>query len=263
AIGACSIAPLEMCVGYATTADGGIFHAPTSILRVKDHNGTSLFDAGRPTGDQVVPKHVADEMNDMLHTVVTEGTGKDANIFPYVCGKTGTTQDDRDAWFIGFTPELTTAVWAGNDNYWSHMEGVHGGSVCAGGWNKFMVTAVPLMQQYHSGLNADDRAQAIAQKQNEQQATQENTRMVRVKLCTESLLLATANCPHTVFKSFPEGKQPTLNCSLDHSAEKTDVYICPVSGKLATSYCPNPILKSFTAESAPVTYCTVHKPTGA
>src|SRR6185437_12815700 len=116
AIGASEVAPVEMCVAYGTSANKGVLFPPRSILHVKDHNGATVFDAGSPVGQRVVPEGAAEQMNDMLHSVVEYGTGTHANVFPYVCGKTGTTQDDRDAWFLGFTPELTTAVWAGNDN---------------------------------------------------------------------------------------------------------------------------------------------------
>ncbi|HET6383447.1 MAG TPA: PBP1A family penicillin-binding protein [Armatimonadota bacterium] len=163
AIGASAIAPLEMCVGYATTATGGVMHPPKSILHVVDHNGATLYDAGPPVGHRVVPADIAAEMNDMLHSVVQYGTGTKANIFPQVWGKTGTTQDDRDAWWIGFTPELTTAVWAGNDRYLNHMLDVFGGSVCASAWDQYMKVAVPLVQKYHRENALDQAAQALAQ----------------------------------------------------------------------------------------------------
>ena len=261
AIGACGIAPVEMCASYATTANHGVMHPPLAILHVKDHNGATLYEAGSPSGDQVIPRRVSDMMNEMLRDVVEYGTGTHANVFPEVWGKTGTTQDDRDAWFVGFTPELTTAVWAGNDQYSQAMSHVHGGSVCAGAWVDFMKAAVPIVQQFHKDDALDAAAQALAQQANNQ-AAQTPPVMVKVRICTESGLVATSTCPHTVVKLFPEGKQPTRECTKDHSSEVTEEYICPVSGKLATPFCPNPVLKVFPTDSLPVTYCDIHKPTG-
>ena len=207
----------------------------------------------------MVQPAVADKMNDMLHSVVEYGTGRVANVFPKVWGKTGTTQDDRDAWFIGFTPELTTTVWAGNDRYTNAMHSVHGGEFCGGAWVSYMKAAVPLMQQYHQTTNLDEQAKAMAAAAQQQDAASQAP-TVTVKICTQSHLLARSDCPHTAMKTYPAGTQPTKTCTLDHSGEMVQEYICPISGKLATPYCPNPVLKSFPTDSAPVTYCDVHKP---
>ncbi|MCA1597012.1 MAG: hypothetical protein LC772_11385, partial [Chloroflexi bacterium] len=219
----------------------------------------------------------ADQMNDMLHSVVEYGTGTKANIFPKVWGKTGTTQDDRDAWWIGFTPELTTTVWAGNDHYLNAMDSVHGGSLCAGAWDDFMKVGVPLMQRFHADNSAEMMA-ALANQPGEHSSTtagsptagaltsgavsSPSAARVKVKICLDSGLLATATCPRTAFRSFASGTQPTQSCPLDHSSDESQIYICPVSGKLATQYCPNPILKSFPSDKAPTQFCDVHRGPG-
>lgn len=257
AIGASEVPPVEMCTAYATSANKGLFVAPRAILHVKDHNGATVFDAGTPVGQRVVSEGVASQMNDMLHSVVEYGTGTRANIFPYVCGKTGTTQDDRDAWFIGFTPELTTAVWAGNDNN-APMNAVHGGTLCAGAWTRFMTVAVPLVQQFHrDSLDTQVPQELLAKVTQKPEAPK--PAKVKVKICTQSGLLATDTCPHVIEKVYLQGTEPTQHCPLDHSSEMVQLWICPVSGKLATDACPNPELRSYPADRAPVTNCDVHR----
>lgn len=143
AIGTSEVTPLEIAAVYAIFANGGKRVKPQGILRVESRDGKVLW---APAGEsqQVLPRDTATTMAMLLRDVVLHGTGRAAAGVPNAAGKTGTTQDDRDAWFVGFTPQLVAAVWAGNDDR-SPMGGqIFGGTVPAPIWAQFMRRAAPL-----------------------------------------------------------------------------------------------------------------------
>lgn len=113
-IGAAAVKPIEMAGAYATVADGGIFHQPSFIQSVTDRTGNVIYRGGDP-GHRVFSTQIAAEADVALRAVVTSGTGTAASLWNRpVAGKTGTTNNNVDAWFNGFTPQLETTVWMGN-----------------------------------------------------------------------------------------------------------------------------------------------------
>jgi penicillin-binding protein 1A len=113
-IGAAAVKPIEMAGAYAAVADGGIFHAPSFINTVSDRTGAVIYHGVDP-GHRVFSSQVAAEADVALRAVVTSGTGRAASLYNRpVAGKTGTTSNNVDAWFNGFTPQLETTVWMGN-----------------------------------------------------------------------------------------------------------------------------------------------------
>ena len=142
ALGTNGVSPLDMAAAYQTLADQGIHVDPTAIRLVRDAFGTSLLDNRYPTEYDVVPPSTAAAVTSMLESVITSGTGyPNAQIGRPAAGKTGTTSDFRDAWFVGYTPDLVTAVWIGNDN--DHpMRESYGGNVPARIWARFMKAAL-------------------------------------------------------------------------------------------------------------------------
>jgi membrane peptidoglycan carboxypeptidase len=111
-LGTNEVTPLEMAGAYATLAAGGRRAAPFGVRRITGPDGRVLYQA-RPEGDQVLAPGLAAIATDVLREVVDHGTGVRARIGRPAAGKTGTTQDHADAWFVGFTPTLATAVWVG------------------------------------------------------------------------------------------------------------------------------------------------------
>ena len=109
------VTPLEMAAAYAVFANGGILPTPVAILRVEGPDGT-VIDEFRPQRKLVLSPETAYIMTDMMRGVIERGTGVGANIGRPAAGKTGTTSSFTDAWFVGYTPSLVTAVWIGNDN---------------------------------------------------------------------------------------------------------------------------------------------------
>ena len=137
------VSPLEMASAYATLAAGGRRAKPYSITYVKDANGEMLRkDRGRRRRAAIDPA-VAYLTTDILRGVITRGTGTAAQIGRPAAGKTGTTQEYRDAWFVGYTPDLATAVWVGYPDSQKEMKSVHGRAVTGGSfpaqiWAAFM-----------------------------------------------------------------------------------------------------------------------------
>lgn len=138
------VTPLEMASAYGVFANQGIRVEPIAIRKVVDADGTVL-EENKPRKTVVLSEEVAYLMTDLLRGVIERGTGKAANIGRPAAGKTGTSQDYTNGWFIGYTPELVTAVWIGNDNQAEKMiyNGVRYGSWNAAAiWGKYMRQAL-------------------------------------------------------------------------------------------------------------------------
>jgi penicillin-binding protein 1A len=145
ALGAVEVSPLEMAAAYDAFANGGFKVTPYGIERIRSADGKVLYDhaenpAQRP---QVIGAPGLQYMDMMMRGVVGGGTGTGARVPGYdIAGKTGTTSDYRDAWFIGFTGGYVTAVWTGRDDN-TPMKRVTGGSVPALLWREYMSQALP------------------------------------------------------------------------------------------------------------------------
>ncbi len=142
ALGTSVVTPLDMATGYATLADTGIHIDPSPLRLVKDSFGSTLLDNRVPAESEVVSAGTAYVMTTMLEGVIKNGTGfPNAEIGRPAAGKTGTTSDFKDAWFVGYTPDLVTAVWIGNDNG-ERMNESYGGNVPARIWARYMKAAL-------------------------------------------------------------------------------------------------------------------------
>lgn len=140
------VTPLEMADAYATFAAGGMHTAPFGVSEVRNADGTVLF-AAHSESESMLNPAVAYLTTDILKGVITRGTGRSAAIGRPAAGKTGTTQRYRDAWFVGYTPQLAAAVWMGYPEAQKPMTSVHGRQVTGGSfpaaiWAKFMRSAL-------------------------------------------------------------------------------------------------------------------------
>ena len=140
ALGAYEVTPLQLATGYQVFQTGGTSTTPYLIEQISDTQGHSLFAHAAVAGRQVLDPLYASRMVRMLEGVITGGTGTAAAIDRPAAGKTGTSQRWRDAWFVGFTPDLLAAVWVGNDDG-RPMNKVTGGELPAGIWKRFMAVA--------------------------------------------------------------------------------------------------------------------------
>jgi penicillin-binding protein 1A len=142
ALGSSGVSVLDQASGYSTIANQGLHIDPTPFRLVKDSFGSVVLDDRYPQATDVVSAGTAYIVTSMLEDVIKHGTGyPNAIIGRPAAGKTGTTSDFRDAWFIGFTPDLVTAVWLGNDDY-TQMNESYGGNIPARIWARFMKAAL-------------------------------------------------------------------------------------------------------------------------
>jgi penicillin-binding protein 1A len=146
ALGSAEVRPIDMASAYATLASLGEYHKPTFFERIDHRNGKPVVaEPAKP--ERRVSAALAWQVNDILKGVVNNGTGTAANIGRPVAGKTGTNQAYRDAWFVGYTPQLSVAVWMGNPKTQESMYDVNGRRVSGGSfpalvWHDFMQVAM-------------------------------------------------------------------------------------------------------------------------
>jgi penicillin-binding protein 1A len=150
-LGAAEVSPLDMAAAYGVFANRGLQLPASPVIRVVKNDGTVLEDNRNRHGRQVISQSVADNVNDVLKDVVAYGTGYGADIgHPNgTAGKTGTAEDYSDAWFIGYTPELSTAIWMGNADAQRPLVNIKGASRVYGAtfgvptWHNYMAAAAP------------------------------------------------------------------------------------------------------------------------
>lgn len=162
AIGAYAVHPLDIATAYSVVATGGNKYQPMGIVRVIDSDG-NIEEENLPTvTERVIKPSTVNQLAEGLAAVVDYGTGQAAKAVKGAHGKTGTTTDSRDAWFAGYTPDLTTVVWVaavhhdrkGRETY-APMPGQTGGAICAPIWREFMLLALP---EQHKFLLAQQNA---------------------------------------------------------------------------------------------------------
>ena len=137
ALGSFEVKVIDMAVAYASIANGGYAVWPYAIQEIYSNDGYQLYMREQDEPNRILIDYAAEEMQEMLENVITNGTGKRARLPFFVAGKTGTSQDNRDAWFVGFTDKYVAAVWVGNDDN-SPMKGVSGSNIPAQIWQKIM-----------------------------------------------------------------------------------------------------------------------------
>jgi penicillin-binding protein 1A len=140
-LGAIGVTPLEMASAYATFANYGWQSPPTVIVRITDSVGNVILD-NTPKQKQVLDPWASAAIIDVMQSVITEGTGRNAALGRPAAGKTGTTSSEKDIWFVGTVPQLTTAVWVGRDDNKQLASGATGGVIVAPIWRDFMTKAL-------------------------------------------------------------------------------------------------------------------------
>jgi penicillin-binding protein 1A len=158
ALGTSEVSPLELTGAYATFANDGLAVIPHVVDSIKTIDGKLLYARPHEALGRVIDPRTVAMMNGMMQQTLTIGTAKKAALPGWgAAGKTGTSQDFRDAWFVGYTTHLVTGVWLGNDDN-SPTKHVTGGSLPAEVWSRFMQAAhqdlppVPLPVESGGGL---------------------------------------------------------------------------------------------------------------
>ncbi|MCY4163849.1 MAG: transglycosylase domain-containing protein [bacterium] len=146
-LGSGEVHPIDMASAYGSLATGGIRYEPYYIERILDRQGNVIY-RHELAGERVVEARSACWAADVLQNNMEAGTGRRAQLPSQPAGgKTGTTEESADAWFVGFTPHLATAVWLGNPNERIPLRGVTGSSYPAVAWGRFMIS-------YHQTLES-------------------------------------------------------------------------------------------------------------
>lgn len=241
------ISPLQMCAGYSTFANQGIYNQPACYTKVTNKKGEVILEKEVST-KQVMDPGVAFIMTDILKTTVTNGiAGRAAIGSQPVAGKTGTTTDNYDAWFVGFTPQYSASVWIGND---VNIELSQGSAAAARIWSK-------IMKQVHSGIpsgnfSRPDDVISIA---------------IDIKSGKRPSQYSSMDPRNTVKNEyFVSGTEPTATDDVH-----VPITVCGDSGLLATPWCPNPVQKVAIKRPGgnvsgvqdadydiPTTYCPLH-----
>ncbi|MFC1569021.1 penicillin-binding protein 1A [bacterium] len=196
--------PIELTSAFCVFANKGILTESTAILKVVDKNGNILEEA-TPNSKEVLTEATAYIMTDLLQTVMVAGTGRTAgplyNFYRPSAGKTGTTNDFRNAWFVGFTPQIATGVWVGMDDQTVSLgEGRSGATTALPIW-------APFMRMAHDTLELP-----IAH------FVQPSSGVVRLKVCADSKLKANESCPKVLNEVFLSGTEPLKACDMHGSA---------------------------------------------
>lgn len=203
------VSNLELCSAYAAIANSGTYHSPKFFTKILDRHGEVLIDNTSEEGSSVISRETAFLLTDAMKDVVSSSSGTaygaiSAAAQP-VAGKTGTTSNYKDIWFVGYTPYYTCCVWGGYDNNKDLPS-----SSTYHSYNKVLWSAV--MDRVHSILPASDFAKPDSVK--------------AVTLCKDSHAIAVADgCPHTYVEYFTEGTEPTEACGLHEPAPETEPII--------------------------------------
>ncbi len=164
------VSMIDMAKAYSVFANNGKLVEPMVILKVIDRNGNVLEDNSAPKeGKKVVDEVSVHRLTCILEEVISRGTGGNAMIGRPMAGKTGTTDDEHDAWFVGYTPEMVTAVWIGDDT--SSNAGYTGGTIPAAIWREFMSQA--LADYKYKAFDIPDSVRAEMAKAKAEQAKKE------------------------------------------------------------------------------------------
>ncbi|MCS7250417.1 MAG: PBP1A family penicillin-binding protein [candidate division WOR-3 bacterium] len=194
ALGSSEVSLLEMARSFATLANLGKKIVPILITKIVDSDGIVLKE-NYPSSESVLSPQTAFLVTTMLKSVLDEGTGYLIRKYGYYgigAGKTGTTDNFTDAWFIGYTPYLTCGIWVGFDKKKKIFEGATGGVVCAPVWGEFMKNVSSFYPQNDFFIPDS---------------------IVRLMICEETGDLATSNCLEIREEYFLKGNEPTKYCS--------------------------------------------------
>lgn len=138
ALGTMDVKVIDMATAYTSLANGGYAVWPHAIKEIYTKDGYQLYQREVDSQNRILKEKNVKELTEMLESVIRIGTGYRAQLPGFAAGKTGTSQDNRDAWFVGYNEDLITAVWLGNDDN-SPMKGVSGANLPADIWKKIMM----------------------------------------------------------------------------------------------------------------------------
>ncbi|MFQ5600063.1 MAG: penicillin-binding protein 1A [Candidatus Krumholzibacteriia bacterium] len=202
ALGTSELTLIELTSAYATLASGGVASRPYFIDRIEDRHG-KILERAQAHHEEALDPQTAYVVTHMLQSALDWGTGRNARVLYGLtipaAGKTGTTDDTADGWFVGYTPDLVVGVWGGYDE--RRSIGLPGAYIGLPPWSD-------IMREYHATRPARPFTAPRG--------------IVDESICTESGKLSTAHCPKVQSELFPERQRPTRECDL-HSIRAVDL----------------------------------------
>ena len=235
----------EMTAAYATIASNGVYHTPITYVKVEDQDGKLILE-NKEKSENVMNPVAANTILSCLRSVTLAGTGTPANFSSMpLGGKTGTTDDDKDRWFMGFSPYYTAGVWVGYDQP---------KQITGYGTNPAIVLWKAVMKEAHKDLPVKqfEMLKGVVQKNDAPPALE------KINICIDSGMLATEMCERdyrgsrVTKEEFAEGKAPAEYCTLHQY-----VQIDTTTGKMATSNCPMSAIET-RVQVADGVYCDQH-----
>ncbi len=243
ALGTVEMRPVEMASAGQTIANLGKHKRPVSILKIVNRKTDSVIynpDESEGATKQVLSETTAYDMISCLKRVVLYGTGKNANVPGVPCaGKTGTTTNFRDGWFLGFTPKISASVYVGADSLDTDLSFVqnYGSTYSAVIWKEF-IKRVP-----HAGVK--------------DWVEPDPGSWMSVQVCSETGLLPNKTCK-AISRLCRKGYAPTGVCTVNHE-QWVDVTICKDTGKIANiDFCPHQAIVRYKLSERPTQYCQLH-----
>lgn len=279
ALGSIDVHPIELAEAYSVFALKGDRVRPFPIRRIVGPDGQIVKDFSPVIFRSVLDRDAAEQMNDYLRNVVEWGTAKTARSVPDAHGKTGTTNDNRDAWFCGYARNLVGIGWVGNvENNQPMASSVFGGTITIQFWSEIMNYALNRSQDGRLTINSSD-VRPEAPKQNtpvEPEPTVPDDmpmEPVDVNTPVETPPITepepteppdteptdpTPVKPPQNEQGTPKGTPPTRN-EPEPTGRQVDVEICADSGQPATMYCPETVTRKFAANRVPRSRCSLHR----
>ncbi len=198
-LGTSVVSLLEMVNSFGTFAAEGIHREPYAITKIVDPGGTVL-EENFPQESEAIPPQLNFLMHQAMRAVVTEGTAGAAEYLDIpVAGKTGTSQDQRDLWFVGYSPELVCGLWLGYDDYTALGKKLAAGGIVVPWWAQFMQEALK---------GSSSKEMRIPEG------------IVFEKIDRDTGELATSRCKHVILEAFIQGTEPKNHCNSNHKERK-------------------------------------------
>lgn len=294
ALGTNEVSMLEMARGYSVFQTGGDRVEPQAILRIIGPDNAPVYQFEPQIRKRVLDDNVANLMDRYLRYVVERGTGKEAQAIANARGKTGTTQDNKDVWFCGYTNNLITIAWAANEqregNRWVYRpmsRSTMGGTVAVDLWRETMRTAVGKMgsgvdrDRSTSRLSRDmdvavepvrndeadaerERAREEARDRARQREEEKAAQREQEKASNDGLppVQPLEKDPPVTRPRTDDPPRRDPDPPRNRDEEMTTVEICEETGQRATMYCPATVQRRYPSSQAPRRYCRKHTPPG-
>jgi penicillin-binding protein 1A len=274
ALGTCSSTPLEMASAFSVLASGGYSTESYAITKIENASGVVLYET-KAEPIRVLSESTTATMTDMLAEVIKRGTASSAArqvgglTFP-ASGKTGTTSENMDAWFVGWAEGLSCAIWVGNDTP-VNMGRATGGGIPAPIWMKFMKAAAPIFAaskdraiQHAADTEKDMDRLALRSEEPVRRRAQLEDGQSRAEDADKTAGGLPQDVGDDIDRNIPADTTTADDANKQDEAEPIPpeelemVGVCAVTGKRATYYCPRIVLKPFRKGHAPTSTCALH-----